>query len=65
LREVKPLALVLNPKPGVTERYLGLQAHVDTNPQTEQQVLVAFAQSFSTRAFGLRSIATQRRTLPS
>ena len=32
------------PKPGVIERHVGLQAHVDAAPQTEQQVLVAFAQ---------------------
>jgi hypothetical protein len=43
LREVKPLELVLNPKPGVIERYIGVQAHVDADPQTDQQVLVAFA----------------------
>jgi hypothetical protein len=44
LRVVEPLVLVLNPKPGVIERHVGLQAHVDAAPQTEQQVLVAFAQ---------------------
>jgi hypothetical protein len=44
LRVVKPLELVLNPKPGVIERHIGLQADVDADPQADQQVLVAFAQ---------------------
>jgi hypothetical protein len=44
LRVVKPLELVLNPKPDVIERYIGLQADVDAAPRTDQQVLVAFAQ---------------------
>lgn len=44
LREVKPLVLVLNPKPNVIERHVGLQAHVDADPNTEQQALVAAAE---------------------
>jgi hypothetical protein len=43
LRVVKPLELVLNPKPGEIERYIGLQADVDADPRTDHQVLVAFA----------------------
>ena len=45
LRELKPLVLVLNPKPGVSERYTGQQAHIDADPRTDQPTLVAFAQS--------------------
>jgi hypothetical protein len=41
---VEPLVLVLNPKPGVIERHVGLQAHVDAAPEIERQLLVAFAQ---------------------
>ncbi len=46
LREVKPLLLVLNPKPGVTERHVGLQAHFSAAPNTEPAAMTAFAEQW-------------------
>lgn len=44
VREIRPLVLDLNPKPGVNERYTGLQAHVEADPASEQGALLVFAQ---------------------